>query len=116
MKLYKVIFISTCILFTNLAGQSLFEDVASRLKKTVKRVHLPNGLKLIMMQNTTSPTLALYAKFKVGSVDETKEIAGTAHLLEHMLFKGTENVGTTNFAEEKKFHILLKATEVNWIN
>ena len=110
MKFYKVFFISTCLILTSLNAQTVFEDVASRLKKTIKKVQLPNGLKLIMMQNTTSPTLALYAKFKVGSVDETKEIAGTAHLLEHMLFKGTENVGTTNFAEEKKFHILLKAT------
>lgn len=111
MKSIKAFSIAILILLTqNGNAENIFEDVANRLKKSIKKVEFENGLKLIMMQNTTSPTLALYAKFKVGSVDETKEIAGTAHLLEHMLFKGTENVGTTNYPEEKKFHILLKAT------
>ena len=110
LKFKRVFFISLILLLTQVNAETIFEDVATRLKKSIKKVQFDNGLKLIMMQNTTSPTLALYAKFKVGSVDETKEIAGTAHLLEHMLFKGTENVGTTNFPEEKKFHILLKAT------
>jgi len=110
LKFNKVFLITISLLLTNVGAETIFEDVASRLKKSIKKIQFTNGLKLIMMKNTTSPTLALYAKFKVGSVDETKEIAGTAHLLEHMLFKGTENVGTTNFAEEKKFHILLKAT------
>ena len=113
MKFNKVFLITISLLLTNIGAETIFEDVASRLKKSIKKVQFTNGLTLIMMKNTTSPTLALYAKFKVGSVDETKEIAGTAHLLEHMLFKGTENVGTTNFAEEKKFHILLKQPEVN---
>ena len=101
MKFNKVFLITISLLLTNIGAETIFEDVASRLKKSIKKVQFTNGLTLIMMKNTTSPTLALYAKFKVGSVDETKEIAGTAHLLEHMLFKGTENVGTTNFAEEK---------------
>ncbi|HMV43628.1 MAG TPA: pitrilysin family protein [Leptospiraceae bacterium] len=111
MKSIISVFLGILLLFTQtVSAENIFEDVANRLKKSIKKVEFENGLRLIMMQNNTSPTLALYAKFKVGSVDETKEIAGTAHLLEHMLFKGTENVGTTNYAEEKKYHILLKAT------
>jgi predicted Zn-dependent peptidase len=110
LKFIQVFLITILLFTTQNYSETIFEDVASRLKQSIRKVQFENGLKLIMMKNTTSPTLALYAKFKVGSVDETKEIAGTAHLLEHMLFKGTENVGTTNFAEEKKFHILLKAT------
>lgn len=93
-----------------LASESVFEDVATSLKKSIRKVKLDNGLTLIMMKRPASPTLALYSKFKVGSADETPEISGTAHLLEHMLFKGTANVGTTNFDKEKKFYLLLKAT------
>ncbi|MCB1176599.1 MAG: insulinase family protein, partial [Leptospiraceae bacterium] len=63
-----------------------------------------------MMKRTSSPTLALYTKFKVGSSDETPEIAGTAHLLEHMLFKGTKNVCTSDWESEKKYYSLLKST------
>ncbi len=55
------------------------------------------------MKRGTSPTLALYIKFLVGAVDEIPEQAGTAHLLEHMLFKGTPNVGTRDFKKEKKY-------------
>ena len=105
MKL--ILFFLCCI---SLFSEPIFKEVADKLKKSIKKVKLANGLTLLMMKNSSSPTLALYEKFKVGSVDETKDLAGTAHLLEHMLFKGTDNVGTTNFKEEKKFYILLKET------
>ena len=75
LKFKRVLFISLILLITQVNAETIFEDVATRLKKSIKKVQFDNGLKLIMMQNTTSPTLALYAKFKVGSVDETKEIA-----------------------------------------
>ncbi len=73
------------------------------MKSNIKKFHLDNGLRVILMQRKNSPTLALYMKFKVGSVDETAETAGTAHLLEHMMFKGTKNVGTKDFKKEAKY-------------
>jgi predicted Zn-dependent peptidase len=99
-------FVFTASLFSD----AIFQEVAAKLKKSVKKVQLKNGLKLIMLKNSSSPTLALYEKFNVGSVDETKDLAGTAHLLEHMLFKGTEDIGTSNYKEEKKYYLLLKET------
>ncbi|MCB1189984.1 MAG: insulinase family protein [Leptospiraceae bacterium] len=56
-----------------------------------------------MMNRPNSPTLAFYTKFRAGAVDEIPEISGTAHLLEHMLFKGTKNVGTKNYKEEEVY-------------
>jgi predicted Zn-dependent peptidase len=105
LKVLILIFFSLTI-----QSQSLFKEVAENVKKSIKKIELENGLRVIMLQNPTSPTLALYGKFKVGSVDETKDLAGTAHLLEHMLFKGTTNIGTKDFKSEKKFYILLKET------
>ena len=97
--------------FLGIFGEdSIFEEVAKNLKSSIRKVTFENGLTLLMMKRANSPTLALYTKFKVGSADETPEIAGTAHLLEHMLFKGTTNVGTTNYAKEKKYYLLLKVT------
>jgi predicted Zn-dependent peptidase len=94
--------------FLGIFGEdSIFEEVAKNLKSSIRKVKFENGLTLLMMKRANSPTLALYTKFKVGSADETPEIAGTAHLLEHMLFKGTTNVGTTNYAKEKKYYLLL---------
>jgi predicted Zn-dependent peptidase len=44
----------------------------------------------------------LYIRFRVGASDENIGMTGTAHLLEHMLFKGTKTLGTKDYAEERK--------------
>ena len=61
----------------------------------------PNGLKLLMIKRDTSPTIAPYILFKAGSVDESDDTRGIAHMLEHMLFKGTKTIGTKDYKKEK---------------
>ncbi len=51
---------------------------------------LSNGLKLLRIPSRTSPVVALQGWIKFGAADETEDIAGLAHLFEHLLFKGTE--------------------------
>jgi len=82
-------------------------DLFQPIKTKIKRYTLDNGLKIIFMQNGTTPTVALYWKILAGSSDETKENAGIAHMLEHMLFKGTKVVGTIDYDKEKKYLDLL---------
>jgi predicted Zn-dependent peptidase len=60
----------------------------------------PNGLQLIVVERDWSPTVAFVVRFKAGSADERPGITGSAHLLEHMLFKGTKNMGTTDYDAE----------------
>jgi len=72
------------------------------LGSRVQEFTLDNGLKVLLMERHQSPTVSLYLRFKVGSVDEESGSTGVAHLLEHMLFKGTKTLGTTNYPEEKK--------------
>lgn len=70
------------------------------------RVHkhiLSNGLTVLLMERHQSPTISFYLRFKVGSLDEECGKTGTAHLLEHMLFKGTKTLGTTDYSAEGKF-------------
>jgi len=55
----------------------------------VHRWTLPNGLKLIVLENHSSPTFAWQTWFRVGSRDESPGKTGLAHLFEHMMFKGT---------------------------
>lgn len=69
---------------------------------TVEQHTLPNGITCLLVNRGYTPTLALIISFKVGSVDENYQTAGAAHLLEHMMFKGTKTIGTTNFEEEQK--------------
>ncbi len=78
------------------------ESFSFSLQGRVKEVSLKNGMKVLMMERHQSPTLALYIRSRVGAVDENLGQTGTAHLLEHMLFKGTKTLGTRNYAEEEK--------------
>jgi predicted Zn-dependent peptidase len=71
------------------------------LEEKVIEHTLKNGMKLIMVERHTSPTVSAWIRFRVGSVDERSDERGVAHLLEHMLFKGTTTLGTKDFAAEK---------------
>jgi zinc protease len=51
---------------------------------------LNNGLKVIVKEDHRSPTVAHMVWYKAGSVDENIGTTGVAHVLEHMMFKGTE--------------------------
>jgi predicted Zn-dependent peptidase len=74
---------------------------AATLEEKVVEYTMKNGLKLLMVERHTSPTVSAWIRFKVGSVDERSDERGIAHMLEHMLFKGTTTLGTTDYAAEK---------------
>lgn len=61
---------------------------------------LKNGMRVLMVERHESPTVALYTLFKVGGVDDPQGKTGIAHLLEHMMFKGTPTFGTVNYKAE----------------
>ena len=72
------------------------------LEGQVEEFNLKNGMKVLILKRDFAPVVSLSMRFKVGAVDEFEGETGTAHLLEHMLFKGTETLGTKNYEEEKK--------------
>src|SRR5918911_1483121 len=55
---------------------------------------LDNGLRVIISEDHFAPVYAICVTYKVGSRDERPGRTGFAHLFEHMMFKGSENVGT----------------------
>lgn len=55
---------------------------------------LPNGLRVITVEDHTTPVIVVAITYNVGSRDERRGRTGFAHLFEHMMFKGSENVGT----------------------
>ncbi|HNL02424.1 MAG TPA: insulinase family protein, partial [Leptospiraceae bacterium] len=99
----RIVFVLLSIFALPLAAQSELDSTMKSLRTDVRRVTLENGLRIIMVRRPFSPTVACYMKFKAGGADETEESAGIAHMLEHMLFKGTERVGTLDFEKEKKY-------------
>jgi predicted Zn-dependent peptidase len=56
-------------------------------------VTLTNGLRVIVSEDHSAPTFSLAVTYNVGSADEKARRTGFAHLFEHMMFKGSENVG-----------------------
>jgi predicted Zn-dependent peptidase len=74
---------------------------AATLEEKVVEHTMKNGMKLLMVERHTSPTVSAWIRFRVGSVDERSDERGIAHLLEHMLFKGTTTLGTKDFTAEK---------------
>lgn len=74
---------------------------AATLEDRVVEHEFANGLKLLMVPRPEAPTFTAYITLGVGSVHETSEHRGMAHMLEHMLFKGTKTIGTTDYAKEK---------------
>ena len=74
---------------------------AQNLEGKVKVRTFANGLTVILVERHEAPVFSTLYGFKVGSVDELPGITGTAHLFEHMAFKGTPRIGTGDFAKEK---------------
>ncbi len=62
---------------------------------------LENGLTFVLVERHTAPTVAFHTYVDTGSVDEVAGITGMAHMFEHLAFKGTKTVGTTDYAAER---------------
>jgi zinc protease len=58
----------------------------------IEKATLPNGLRVVMQVDHTSPTIAVDVMYDVGSRNEQKGHTGFAHLFEHMMFQGSANV------------------------
>ena len=66
----------------------------------VQELELPNGMKLLMVPRKGDPNVAAGWVAKVGSVNERPGITGISHLFEHMMFKGTRVIGTTDIQKD----------------
>lgn len=58
-----------------------------------KDLRLKNGLRVLLAEDHSAPTYSITVTYNVGSRDERPGLTGFAHLFEHMLFQGSENVG-----------------------
>lgn len=74
---------------------------AQTLSDRVVEHTLSNGLRVLMVERKQAPTISFQITYKVGSVNEHSGITGVAHLYEHMAFKGTDRLGTSNYEKEK---------------
>src|SRR6516162_5994604 len=79
----------------------LFAQSLKDFEKKVTEFDLPNGLHFIIIERHEAPVVSFHSYVNAGAVDDPKGETGMAHMFEHMAFKGTENIGSTNYPAEK---------------
>jgi len=74
--------------------------LAGSLEDKVNEFELDNGMKFLVVERKEAPVAFMSIVFNVGSANEWPNVTGISHLLEHMMFKGTEMMGTTDYKKE----------------
>jgi zinc protease len=85
-----------CVILTVLCLVASTGDCA--LVDQVSETTLANGLKVILLENHKTPLVTFQVWYRVGSRNEQWGLTGLSHMLEHMMFKGTEKVGPGEFS------------------
>jgi predicted Zn-dependent peptidase len=93
-------FVAVGVAMTALTAGLCAQDMASFEKRTTVKV-LPNGLTLIVCERPEAPVFSYFTMVNAGSANDPGGQSGLAHMFEHMAFKGTHEIGTTNYAAEK---------------
>src|ERR1700688_3128502 len=96
----KHLTLKTALVFFLPSAFALAQDLASFEKRiTVKK--LANGLTLLICERPEAPVFSFFTLVDAGSAQDPLRATGLAHMFEHMAFKGTDKIGTTNYAAEK---------------
>jgi len=81
-------------------ASALAQDLKSFEQRITTKV-LPNGLTLIVCERPEAPVFSYTTFVDAGDVNDPSGQSGLAHMFEHLAFKGTSQIGTTNYADEK---------------
>mgnify|MGYP001554093678 CR=1 FL=1 len=97
LQQYKTII--TSLLFASLSAWTphIHAQTQSKLARTTFETTLKNGLKVIIREDHRAPIVMTQIWYGVGSSDESGNVLGISHVLEHMMFKGTQKVPDDEF-------------------
>ncbi len=100
MKKLWFLAVVVAAMLTACCSKYKYESVPDDPLKT--RIYtLDNGLKVYMSVSKEKPRIQTYIAVKVGGKNDPHETTGLAHYFEHLMFKGTEQFGTSDYAAEK---------------
>ena len=86
MRIFShILIVTTFIWFVEMAYSEI------KFSDRVESYSLDNGLKVVLIEDKRSPSVVNSIWYKVGSSDEQAGKTGISHILEHMMFKGTDN-------------------------
>jgi predicted Zn-dependent peptidase len=92
--------VRTLVLLLLLTVVACAQDLASFEKRTTVKT-LSNGLTVVILERPEAPVFSFFTHVDAGSVQDPMGKTGLAHMFEHMAFKGTDKIGTTNYPAEK---------------
>jgi len=88
-----------------------FAQNLASFEKNVTVKTLPNGLTVVLYRRPEAPVFSFFTLVDAGSAQDPLHQTGLAHMMEHMAFKGTTDIGTTDYVEEK---LALQQVEVTY--
>lgn len=91
------------------AGICLAGNPVQDISLGVKEFSLKNGMLFIVVERPTTPQVACRLSIRAGSALEDTGKTGIAHLLEHMMFKGTKNFGTLDVQKDQELQAQIEA-------
>ena len=99
-RIFTLLFVAVLALTVASCSKYKYETVKD--DPTQARIYtLDNGLKVYMIVNKDEPRIDAHVAVKVGSKNDPQETTGLAHYFEHLMFKGTKQLGTTDYAKEE---------------
>ena len=101
VRFLKAILVGWLFLTVNV-GICAAEAPASKTRLGVKEFQLKNGMHFLIVERPTTPQIAARIAIRAGSALEETGKTGIAHLLEHIMFKGTKNFGTLDFKKDQE--------------
>ncbi|MEJ2723701.1 MAG: pitrilysin family protein [Deltaproteobacteria bacterium] len=108
MRLFKCAFLALLMLFA-LAVPCSAEDAPFEIQLNVKQFTLKNGMQFLVVERHATPQVACRVAIRAGSALEEAGKTGIAHMLEHMMFKGTMNFGTLDPKKDEKLQQQIEA-------
>lgn len=91
------------ILFVLYLPLALFSQNLETFEERVTEFTLDNGLHFIIVKRNVAPVAHFFTLVDVGAANEPVGNTGIAHIFEHMVFKGSKTIGTTNYEEEVRY-------------
>jgi len=101
-KIFLLFFLVPFVLPLSPAAVSAGAQSPVGMMDRVEAFTMKNGIRVLILRRPFSPTASFYIRFRAGAVEERNGKTGLAHLLEHMMFKGTTTIGGKNPAQERK--------------
>ena len=107
----RIIKFGTLLLVSALiaAGTSNASGTSTNLQLDVKEFTLKNGMLFLVVERPATPQVAVRLAVRAGSALEERGKTGIAHLLEHMMFKGTKNFGSTDYGQDAELQARIDA-------